>query len=169
MQIPDAGPTSAGVERLTLAMRDLWWLRRARLRDADGPCTLTGARILHILHVTGAARVSDLAAGAGVDISVASRQVSVLEAQGLVEKATDPADGRSHLVQITAAGTETHEGIQTGQLRAVTEALSTWSPDEMLAVAASLERLRAHLVESGLFHGPATSTTLATDTTKVTA
>jgi DNA-binding MarR family transcriptional regulator len=169
MQIPDVGPTSAGVERLTLAMRDLWWLRRARLRDADGPCTLTGARILHILHVTGAARVSDLAAGAGVDISVASRQVSVLEDQGLVQKATDPADGRSHLVQVTATGTLTHEGIQTGQLRAVAEALSTWSHDEMLEVAASLERLRTDLVVSGLFHGPATSTTLATDTTKVTA
>lgn len=142
---------SEGVERLVLAIRDLWSLQRWRRRDGDGGCSLTGQTLLHLLHTGGAARVSDLAASARIDVSVASRQVSQLEQHGLVERVTDPADGRSHLVQLTPAGEGTHEDLRTAQLRQVAEALDGWSAQEIDELAGSLERLGADLVASELF------------------
>ena len=41
---------------------------------------------------------------AGVDVSVASRQLAVLERAGYVERRPDPRDGRASLLRLTAAG-----------------------------------------------------------------
>src|SRR4051794_13995999 len=46
-------------------------------------------------------RCSALAAQAGVDVSVASRQLATLERSGLVERRPDPQDGRASLLRLT--------------------------------------------------------------------
>ena len=54
----------------------------------------------------GPARLSDVAAAAGVEISTASRPIARLVEQGYVERSTDPADGRACLLRCTPAGRE---------------------------------------------------------------
>ena len=51
-------------------------------------------------------RCSALAAHAGVDISVASRQLAALERSGYVDRRPDPNDGRASLLSLTDAGAE---------------------------------------------------------------
>jgi DNA-binding MarR family transcriptional regulator len=49
-------------------------------------------------------RLTELAQRRGVDQSVISRQIGILQAQGLVSRRPDPADGRASLVRLTADG-----------------------------------------------------------------
>ena len=56
------------------------------------------------LEQDGDQRCSALAARAGVDVSVASRQLAVLERSGYVERHPDPRDGRAALLRLTAPG-----------------------------------------------------------------
>ena len=49
-------------------------------------------------------RVSDIADALRIDLSVASRQVAVLEASGWVTRAADPADGRARVLEATESG-----------------------------------------------------------------
>lgn len=51
-------------------------------------------------------RCSALAALAGVDVSVASRQLAVPERSGYVERRPDPLDGRASLLRLTPAGAD---------------------------------------------------------------
>src|SRR5215213_10087652 len=51
-------------------------------------------------------RYSALALQVGVDVSVASRQLAVLERLGYVERRPDPQDGRASLLRLTAAGAD---------------------------------------------------------------
>lgn len=50
--------------------------------------------------------ITGLAISAGVPLSTASRHALALEARGLVERHSDPADGRRTLLRLTAAGAE---------------------------------------------------------------
>lgn len=49
-------------------------------------------------------RLSELALLRGVGRSVVSRQIGELEQRGLVERRTDPSDGRASLLRLTVAG-----------------------------------------------------------------
>lgn len=51
-------------------------------------------------------RVSDIAADLHLDVSTVSRQVSQLVANGFVERAPDPSDGRAHVLALTDSGRE---------------------------------------------------------------
>ncbi len=90
-----------------------------------------------------AARVSDIAADLQVDLSVASRQVAALVAGGLIERQPDPADRRAHVLELTDAGIV---AIRTSFLQMVgliDDALSDWQAEEIIDLAARLERLVA--------------------------
>ena len=49
----------------------------------------------------GALRCSDLAVRAGIDVSVASRQLAALERSGYLQRHPDPRDGRAALFELT--------------------------------------------------------------------
>src|SRR4051795_3994063 len=63
-----------------------------------------GWTLLVPLEREGEQRCSTLAAMAGVDVSVVSRQVAALERAGYVERRPDPRDGRGSLIGLTPAG-----------------------------------------------------------------
>jgi DNA-binding MarR family transcriptional regulator len=60
--------------------------------------------LLSRIHELGPARLSDIAAAAGVEVSTASRPVARLVEQGYVARTTDPADGRACLLRCTPEG-----------------------------------------------------------------
>lgn len=89
----------------------------------------------------GPLRLSDLAAGAGLDRSIASRQADALVRAGLVERAPDPSDGRAALLTPTQLGREVLERLQAERRRWFDRAVATLDPADIASLAALLPRL----------------------------
>src|SRR4051812_48047515 len=70
---------------------------------------LKGAGYAILLHLVNqdAIRASDLVATLDLDKGFVSRQVAHLERLGLVERVSDPEDGRAQRITLTPAGRET--------------------------------------------------------------
>ena len=98
-------------------------------------------------------RVSDIADALRIDLSVASRQVAVLEASGWVTRATDPADGRARRLEATESGRAVLGDTLARMADAYTGVLEGWSEEELRSLHATLARLRedfARLAEPAL-------------------
>ena len=89
-----------------------------------------------------AGRVSDIADRLRIDLSVASRQVAVLEASGWVTRTPDPVDGRAQRLETTEAGRAVLGDTLERMADAYTEVLESWSEDDLRALQATLIRLR---------------------------
>jgi DNA-binding MarR family transcriptional regulator len=87
-------------------------------------------------------RVSDIADGLRIDLSVASRQVAVLETSGWVTRAPDPLDGRSRRLEATEAGRAVLADTLERMAGVYTDVLEGWSEDDLNALHATLIRLR---------------------------
>jgi DNA-binding MarR family transcriptional regulator len=87
-------------------------------------------------------RVSDIADRLRIDLSVASRQVAVLEASGWVTRTPDPVDGRARRLETTEAGRAVLGDTLARMADAYTEVLEGWSEDDLRALQATLIRLR---------------------------
>ena len=92
---------TAGVTRLVRAGRQLGQRVAA---DLHGDLPSSRWALLVPLEQGGPQRCSALAARLGVDVSVASRQVSALERAGYVRRRPDPLDGRASLISLSGAG-----------------------------------------------------------------
>jgi DNA-binding MarR family transcriptional regulator len=87
-------------------------------------------------------RVSDIADALRIDLSVASRQVAVLEASGWVTRAIDPADGRARRLEATESGRAVLVDTLARMADAYTAVLEGWSEEELRSLHATLTRLR---------------------------
>jgi DNA-binding MarR family transcriptional regulator len=96
---------------------------------------------LALVEAHGPARVGELAEHGRLDVSVVSRQLQQLEREELVERGPDPTDRRAHQVRLTDAGArvlaEGREAIDS----AAAERLAGWEPEELTALAHTLQRL----------------------------
>jgi DNA-binding MarR family transcriptional regulator len=101
---------------------------------------------IHVLRTLGEADpqpVSDVARAARMDNGAVSRQLRVLEEQGLIKRQTSPAHGSIVLVEATAEGrrlNRRYERVRNGQLG---RALAHWTPEER----EQLGRLMVRLVD----------------------
>lgn len=68
------------------------------------PLSGTEFALYSLLLVTGPTRVSEVAAGIAAPLATASKLLDRLEERGHVERAENPADGRSTLVELTEEG-----------------------------------------------------------------
>jgi DNA-binding MarR family transcriptional regulator len=101
----------------------------------------TALSALVLLDRHGPSRVSELAEEARVDLSVISRHLQSLEANGLAERRPDPQDGRAHLVQMTPLGAEVLADTRSVLEERVAAQLAHWEREEVTALAARLDRL----------------------------
>ncbi|MBJ7450748.1 MAG: winged helix-turn-helix transcriptional regulator [Blastococcus sp.] len=104
-----------------------------------------GWTLLLPLEQDGDQRCSALAARAGVDVSVASRQLAVLERSGYVERRPDPRDGRATLLRLTAQGAEALAATRAMRADWALAALSGWSEHDARRLTDLLDRLRADI------------------------
>ena len=104
-----------------------------------------GWTLLLPLEQDGDQRCSALAARAGVDVSVASRQLAVLEKSGYVERHPDPRDGRASLLRLTAQGAEALAATRAVRADWALAALSGWSEHDARRLTDLLDRLRADI------------------------
>ncbi len=100
-----------------------------------------GVALLRALRREGRVPAAELAAAAGMDLGAVSRQVRLLEQDGLVSRSAHPDDGRVVLLELTDPGRTTAERLHAISARHLETALADWSDDERARLATSLDRL----------------------------
>jgi DNA-binding MarR family transcriptional regulator len=95
----------------------------------------------------GPRRSSALAEIACVDPSTVSRQVAQLVKAGLVERQSDPEDGRASLLVATVRGREAYAAKQEHRQRMFAHVLDDWAADDVDALTALLARFNDSFVE----------------------
>ena len=108
-----------------------------------------GWALLVPLQRDGDQRCSALALQVGVDVSVASRQLAVLERLGYVERRPDPQDGRASLLRLTAAGAQALDATRTLRAEWALTALAGWDESEACLLSELLDRLVSDLETAG--------------------
>jgi DNA-binding MarR family transcriptional regulator len=135
----------AGFDALAQAVRRA---RGPNGHGADGGLTLTQYALLEGLHRRRAARVQELAAGAGVSASTATRILDALERRGVVRRAREDEDRRAVSVSLTELGSELLHAEQhwlRGRQRAFYASLppaeQELAPDLLRRLAALIDEL----------------------------
>ena len=113
---------------------------------------LGSALLLSYIESVGEVRSSVLAEHLGLDTSVVSRQIGLLEGLGLTARRPDPADGRAWLSHITPAGQVFLGELRVARMEAVQQALAGWSEDEAKSLVAQLSRLETDLTRATSHH-----------------
>ncbi|MGY1808536.1 MarR family winged helix-turn-helix transcriptional regulator [Blastococcus sp. SYSU D00669] len=138
--------TPATCERITSSLSQLVRAgRHLSARGVAGDLPSFGPALLVPLERGGALRLSVLAQHAGVDASVASRQVAVLEHAGHVERRPDPHDGRASLLSLTPAGAGALAAARAERTHWAAGALAGWDEPDARRLGELLERLTADL------------------------
>ena len=128
-----------GMERLSRVTREIAY---GVARDAE--CTKATLGIVRLLEGAGELGVGDLAHLLHVDMSVASRQVSLMVADGLVERTVTDGDRRARSLRLSPRGRSLAAEVQGVMRQRVQDVFADWSVQELADAATVME----HLVES---------------------
>jgi DNA-binding MarR family transcriptional regulator len=131
-------------ELLTLLSR----VRRsvaAQARALDPDLQATGLAVLRLVAVQGPVRATEVTRLLDLDKGMVSRQVSRLEAAGLVVREADPEDGRAHLLRLTDEGRTRVEAIVERQRAEFAVRLGSWGGADLTRFADDLARYNASL------------------------
>ncbi|MDJ0313677.1 MarR family winged helix-turn-helix transcriptional regulator [Arthrobacter sp. H35-D1] len=110
--------------------------------------SLAGTKLGFLQHLRRSdARLGELAHRLFVSAPVATRTVEALEADGMVERRTDPQDARAFLISITGRGRVKLDENESHAVHQFAEALADWSPADAGQAIRILERLNGHLIE----------------------
>jgi DNA-binding MarR family transcriptional regulator len=117
---------------------------QARLVEVTGlELSQQAIQVLAVLPEGECYPVADVARRARMDVGAVSRQLRVLEDQGLVRREASPDHGSVVLVHATAAGLAARRRIEDVRRRHFAEALAEWTDEDR----AQLGRLMTRLVE----------------------
>lgn len=105
--------------------------------------------LLAELQVQGPLGISTLACNLQLDISTASRQAAALEAKGLVERLSDPEDGRVSLLQITGLGEAQLQEVRQIYHSMLAEMLEDWSEEDLHLFKDLLARYNLAMLQRG--------------------
>jgi DNA-binding MarR family transcriptional regulator len=144
------------IEALVRQLYGLGMVRRDIERHALAQLGTQGFTALAAIQLHGPLRVSDVAQRLGVDLSVASRQIASLTAEGYVARREDDRDRRAQLVATTTAGRRVLRESHRRMVAAFTRVLDAWSDEDVQALTSGLERLRDDFARLAAAHDPAT-------------
>jgi DNA-binding MarR family transcriptional regulator len=141
VQITSAPPDLA--TRLRLAVT-----RTARRLRQEGTVGFTASQgaLLATIERHGPLTPSELAQRERVQRPTVTRMLARLEEDGIVQRAADPADGRSFLVSLTPAGLELLHEVRSRKDAYLARRLSELDDEERAALARAAEVLE-HLLE----------------------
>lgn len=124
------------MERMSRLMRELSQV--VAREHAGRRATMTIARLLDDAGEVG---VGELAQALRIDMSVASRQVSELVAEGLVERTVADGDRRARNLRLTPAGRAYADQVRAAVQQFADETFAGWSPAELGIAADVFERI----------------------------
>jgi DNA-binding MarR family transcriptional regulator len=101
-------------------------------------------RLMAVLGESASATQRELVAATAMDKVTVNRASKALEDRGLIDRAPNAADGRSHHLALTDTGRELYEQIVPMALSVEAELFSS---DEAKALEAMLTKLRARVAE----------------------
>jgi DNA-binding MarR family transcriptional regulator len=140
------------IEALVRQLYGLGMVQRDIGRHAMAELGTQGFHALAVLQVHGPLRVSDVAQRLGVDLSVASRQIASLAAEGYVERREDTRDRRAQLVAVTRSGRKVMRESHRRMVAGFTRVLEGWSDEDVNALTGGLERLREDFAQLAATH-----------------
>jgi len=140
------------IEALVRQLYGLGMVQRDIGRHALAELGTQGFHALAVLQVHGPLRVSDVAQRLGVDLSVASRQIASLAAEGYVERREDPQDRRAQIVAVTRPGRKVLRESHRRMVAGFTRVLEGWSDEDVNALTGGLERLREDFARLAAAH-----------------
>ena len=149
------GPATEAAAALERAVPMLvrWFTRsdvkRSMLGNAEPKLSWTDAWLLGRIADTGPVRLSHLADWQEVDRSTMTTQVRRLETLGLVQRETDPRDGRAALVSATSAGAARHRRTKQTARALYQDLLADWPEHDLQAAAEVARRLTEALERPG--------------------
>lgn len=108
--------------------------------------------VLGSMRRLGEIRPSSVADFCGLDVSTISRHIKKLEQDGLVERSPDPADGRAHLVGLSAQGKRMLAHAEQIRREELWSAIGTWSEDDRHQLRTILDRLAEDLQSTAARH-----------------
>ena len=106
---------------------------------------VTEWRIMSLLAIEPGIPASRICHVIGFDKGPVSRTLAGLEKRGLVSIRTDPNDGRTHSISLTAKGRTTHDRVIVAALERERRLLSCLSKDEREVLIDLLRRLHENL------------------------
>ncbi|MDN5791285.1 MAG: MarR family transcriptional regulator [Micrococcales bacterium] len=127
--------TSLGNDLLRSAAR----LSRWASRNASFEVPFAQARLLALLEELAPCRISTLAAADHSSQPTITSQVHRLEASGLVDRRSDPADARASLVSLTTTGLAALERLRAARVSVLAHALEQLDDPAMERVRIAIE------------------------------
>ncbi len=122
--------------------------RNPRLTERMGAGTAGDSRLfllLNLLHDRGPSRAADLLESVAVDQSTLSRQLAALVERGLVQRDTDPTDGRAARIVVTSLGKKTISSARAAWQETLAELMADWEPDDRVSLLRLLGKLSTDL------------------------
>jgi DNA-binding MarR family transcriptional regulator len=113
----------------------------------DLPCSRGSVPVVRLLAQRGPLQVGEIADALHVDISVASRQVSHLVAQGYARRTEHDQDRRVRTLSLTPAGDTLAAHLQAAVGRRTAHVFADWTAPELEAAVATLDHI-AQSIES---------------------
>lgn len=120
--------------------------RERLLRAAGTPVTGAGLLALRVIARRPGATVSELARALDIDQSTISRQLHPLEAQNLLQRATDAKDRRVARLTLTAAGRRVLTALGETAMTDIDVALADFTAEYRHALADLLDRFRSGML-----------------------
>ncbi|MCM0752644.1 transcriptional regulator [Brucella pseudogrignonensis] len=106
--------------------------------------------LLEFLDRSGPIRVSDIAAYSDIDVSSVTPRLKALEADGFIERGSDPADGRVSLISIGPLGHDAVERMHKARCDVFHDGLADMDSARIIDAADLLEQLSKWLESSEL-------------------
>ncbi|WP_110762024.1 MarR family transcriptional regulator [Mycolicibacterium peregrinum] len=124
------GSNVEAVSSMLVASADLMWRHLADRKGLSASATLVLVR----LNREGPMRVTALAEAEGASQSGMTQLVQRLEQQGLLERCSDPDDGRACLVKVSEGGRELWEERAVLRKQRIAELLAGLSDDDQMTL-----------------------------------
>ncbi|MEV7632300.1 MarR family transcriptional regulator [Microbacterium sp. NPDC089318] len=145
-------PQSSSAERTLLQALTLLvarWsspnVQRSVAQSAGVAVDAADVSTLYVLGMHGPLRAGDLAERMHISRPTASKQLARLERAGMIDRRSDPDDGRATVVSLSAEGAAAHRRLLDQGIRMMRRALREHSPAEATAFAAQVADLVARL------------------------
>ena len=136
--VDDADPLEVLETELVQLQRALE--RLARRSDIHRDLDRASYLLARTLEATGPISVKDLASRLGLDATTVTRQVATMERLGLLDRHSDPNDGRVKLIELSPNGRRKMRAVQRARRERVRQLFAGWSNRDQLELGQLLGR-----------------------------